>query len=104
MLPFDSIRFLKIKFYGVCGNCPSNPRLIHSRLCSAHFVGGVKDKKRNQLYFHGIKKICFSTKEKHTDSMTCYTDSEVPIKDGGDDESSEMSNTSNITEDGNGHL
>ena len=82
-------------------NCPSNLRLIHSRLCIAHFVGGVKDKKRNQLYFHGIKKICFSTKEKHSDSMTCYTDGEVPIKDGGDDESSEMSS---ITEDGNGRL
>ena len=36
--------------------------------------------------------------------MTCYTDSEVPIKDEGDEEPSEMSNTSSITDDGNGHL
>ena len=36
--------------------------------------------------------------------MTCYADNEVPIKDRGDEEPSEVSNTSSITDDGNGHL
>ena len=52
----------------------------HSCVCSAHFIGGVKDKNKIPTLFpcnqKDLQQYSVSTKENHSDSKTCYTDSE----------------------------